>query len=331
MAEVEVSSKVMIEVDGLCKSYGSVNAVDNISFKVNAGEILGFLGPNGAGKTTAMKMITGFIAPDDGVSRIGGVDMEKDPLLARARIGYLPENAPLYGEMIVEEYLKFIAEIRKIPKQKINTRLEEVINSCGLRSVLKHRIDELSKGYRQRVGLAQALFHDPDVLILDEPMSGLDPRQIVEIRSLIKRIGETKTVIFSSHILQDIPELCSRIVVIDLGQIVAEGTVEELRKKVAPDDSVIIQVEGDKDKIISAFKELNGVKEITEQNSTENCVSLLLRVERSVDVCKEVFNAVLAGGWILRDLERRDVSLEDVFLALTHRTAATLKREKASV
>lgn len=218
----------MVRLEKVTKKFGETVALNNVSFTAEKGEVLGFLGPNGAGKTTAMRIITGFLTPNEGRVEVGGVDVAENPLLARRKIGYLPEDAPLYGEMKTAEFLEFIAEIREV---KDKDRFEEMVKKCGLEEVLDKKIEELSRGYRQRVGLVQALLHNPEVLILDEPTSGLDPNQIVEIRNLIKNLGKEKTIILSTHVLPEVAVTCSRVVIINKGKIVAEGGVEEVTEK----------------------------------------------------------------------------------------------------
>ena len=221
----------MIEVEHLTKRFGPIVAVDDITFEIRKGEVVGFLGPNAAGKTTTMRLLTCFLPSDSGTARIGGHDIHENPLEIRKQIGYLPENAPLYVDMTVTEYLHFISEIRGIPKESIKSRIDDMIDVCGIKKVIYREIGELSKGFRQRVGLAQTMIHDPDILILDEPTSGLDPNQIVEIRELIKEIGKEKTVILSTHILPEVQATCGRIIIINEGSIAGSGTPEELRSR----------------------------------------------------------------------------------------------------
>lgn len=221
---VKMPDNSMIQVNNLIKNYGIIKAVDDISFTVSKGEILGFLGPNGAGKTTTMKILTCYMLPTFGNVNIAGFDISNNSLQIRKKIGYLPETAPLYHDMQVDEFLRFVAEIREIPKPKINKRLNEIVEICGLKNVGVKFIAELSKGYRQRVGLAQALIHNPEILILDEPTSGLDPNQIIEIRNLIKTIGKEKTIILSTHILPEVEATCNRVLIINKGKIIADGT-----------------------------------------------------------------------------------------------------------
>ena len=218
----------MIEVINLTKRYGPTVAVDNVSFDAKAGEVLGFLGPNGAGKTTTMRILTGYLSADEGTAKVAGYDVFEESIEVRKRIGYLPESAPLYTDMGVIDYLKFIAQIRDIPKSQRSQRIKDVVDTCGLEKMIQKDVGELSKGYRQRLGLAQSLIHDPPILVLDEPTSGLDPSQIIEIRNLIREIGKEKMIIFSTHILPEASATCSRILIINDGQIVANGTPDEL-------------------------------------------------------------------------------------------------------
>jgi ABC-2 type transport system ATP-binding protein len=217
-----------IKASDLTRTYGAQKAVDNISFHLNKGEIVGFLGPNGAGKSTTMRMITGYLEPDSGSALVSGIDVSKDPIAAKKKLGYLPEANPLYYDMYVKEYLSFIAEVHAIPDKK--NKIEQIIDTVGLRVESRKRTGQLSKGYKQRVGLAAALLHNPEVLILDEPTTGLDPNQIIEIRELIRQLGKDKTVLFSTHILQEVEAICDRVIIINKGKLVADSTVEELKR-----------------------------------------------------------------------------------------------------
>ena len=249
-----------IQVENLTKIYGNQKAVDDISFTVRTGEVLGFLGPNGAGKTTTMKAITSFLVPTAGKINVGKYSVSDDPESVKKHIGYLPENNPLYSEMPVIDYLRFTAELQGVPKSKIRERILEMVRLCGLEGEKHKNINELSKGYQQRVGLAQALIHNPDVLILDEPTSGLDPNQIVEIRELIKQIGKEKTVILSSHILAEVEATCDRIMIINKGKIVADGTAKDLRKQAQGKEVLQLTIEdGDPNEV---FKALQGIDTI---------------------------------------------------------------------
>jgi ABC-2 type transport system ATP-binding protein len=240
-----MTDRVMIHVDRLQKSYGGAkNAVDGISFDVHAGEVLGFLGPNGAGKTTTMKMLTSFLAPTGGRAEVAGYDAYEQSVEVRRRIGYLPEDTPLYRDMSVYEYLSFICDVREVAPRDRHARIKRTVEQCGLGDKAGNLIGELSKGYRQRVGLAQAIIHAPEVLILDEPTSGLDPNQIVEIRQVIKDIGKEKTVVFSTHILQEVQATCTRVVIIADGKIAADGSPDELSRKASGQSEIIVEVGG---------------------------------------------------------------------------------------
>jgi ABC-2 type transport system ATP-binding protein len=252
---------VNIRIEHLTKSYGLQKAVDDISFEVRPGEVLGFLGPNGAGKTTTMKMICGLIAPDTGVIEVGGRNIHDDLGSVRRLIGYLPENNPLYRDMPILDYLQFTARVQGVEKDRIEGRVREMVDVCGLTPEKHKKIGELSKGYRQRVGLAQAMVHDPEVLILDEPTTGLDPNQIVEIRELIREVGRAKTVIFSTHILPEVEATCDRILIINNGSIVADGAPGTLRKQAQGKEVVRVRIEdGSRDAIISALAALPSVE-----------------------------------------------------------------------
>ncbi len=227
----------MIETDNLVRLFGSIRAVDGISFKVQKGEVLGFLGPNGAGKSTTMKLITGFLSPSTGTARVGGYDVQTHPREVRSMIGYLPENAPLYGEMEVGDFLSFVAEVRSLDKQQVKSAVERVITLTNLESVVDQRIETLSKGFKRRVGLAQSLIHDPEVLILDEPTDGLDPNQKHDVRNLIRGMAKDKCIVLSTHILEEVDEVCTRAVIVTRGRVVADGTPDELRGRKGPDGS----------------------------------------------------------------------------------------------
>ena len=252
-----------IIVENLTKVYGTQRAVDNISFRVNTGEVLGFLGPNGAGKTTTMKAITTYLLPNEGNISVGQFTLKDQADEIRKHIGYLPENNPLYQEMPVLDYLRYVAELQGIEKSKIRKRILEMVRLCGLEGEKHKNIAELSKGYKQRVGLAQALIHDPDVLILDEPTAGLDPNQIVEIRELIKKIGKEKTVILSSHILAEVEATCDRILIISKGKIVADGTAEELRKRAHGREILKVVIEdAEPNAVFTALQALDSVETV---------------------------------------------------------------------
>lgn len=304
----------MIEIKNLSKRIGETVILDNLNFSVRRGEILGFLGPNGAGKTTTMKIITSFWSPTSGSVTVDGLDGTNDSIKVRKKIGYLPEMVPLYEDMKVKEYLKFVADMRGASK----ARMAEVAESCGIAKVMDKPIDELSKGYRQRVGLAQAIMGNPDVLILDEPTTGLDPNQIAEIRELIKRIGSEKTVIFSTHILAEASAVCDRVIIINNGRIVGEGSPEELIKKANVRESVYVKVEGPKDKVLAAISNVSGVvKASLKDEESENVFGYEVEAAEGKDVRSALTMAIVSGGWNMLEIAKSKASLEDVFRELT--------------
>jgi ABC-2 type transport system ATP-binding protein len=305
-----------IVVENLTKTYGSQKAVDDISFRVRAGEILGFLGPNGAGKTTTMKAITTFLIPDEGNINVGHYSIRDNPEEVRKLIGYLPENNPLYQEMPVLDYLRYVAELQGLAKSQVRPRIREMVRLCGLEGEKHKNIGELSKGYKQRVGLAQALIHNPEVLILDEPTSGLDPNQIIEIRELIKRIGKQKTVILSSHILAEVEATCDRILIISKGKIVADGTAGELRKSAHGKEVLKITiVEGEVNAIYKALQSLPGVESV-DILSRDNQVFEVWS-SPGISSRKPVFKMCAEKGWVLTEMTGIETKLEDVFRELT--------------
>ena len=305
-----------IVVENLVKSYGLQRAVDHISFRVRTGEVLGFLGPNGAGKTTTMKAITTFLVPDSGNIHVGNYSIHEDPEKLKKNIGYLPENNPLYEDMPVIDYLKFVANLHGIPKQEIHGSLLNVIDLCGLEAEKHKKIGELSKGYKQRVGLAQALIHKPEVLILDEPTTGLDPNQIVEIRELIKKIGKEKTVILSSHILAEVEATCDRILIINKGKIAADGTTQDLRNQASGKTILKARIlGGNLDSIFAALQKIDGVKVVDFINKDQN--RFYLDGDQSKNLAEGVFNVCVKNGWILTELIPVETKLEDIFKELT--------------
>ncbi|MBD3408934.1 MAG: ATP-binding cassette domain-containing protein [Ignavibacteriales bacterium] len=306
-----------IHVSNLVKNYDSRRAVDDVSFEVKRGEILGFLGPNGAGKTTTMKILACSMAPDSGEASVAGFSILHNPELVKASVGYLPESAPLYLDMYAIEYLEFAAALQGVPKEKIDGRVREMVRVCGLDDEKHKRIDELSKGYRQRVGLAQAMIHDPDVLILDEPTTGLDPNQIVEIRRLIRELGKRKTVILSTHILSEAEATCDRVVIIDKGKIVADGTAEELRRKSRAVETARVRVEdfGDEREAIDAVRALDEVADLR-QAADEPGVWIVESREGAAHR-KAIYNICVERGWTLLELTPLETGLEDVFRELT--------------
>jgi ABC-2 type transport system ATP-binding protein len=312
-------SDVMIEVAGLTKDYGPHRAVDQVSFNVRRGEVLGFLGPNGAGKSTTMKMLTCFLAPTAGRARVAGHDVFDQSIEVRRRIGYLPEDTPIYRDMTVVEYLQFAAAVRGMAPEKIGGRIKEIGQRCGLGDVAGKLVGELSKGFRQRVGLAQAMLHDPDILILDEPTSGLDPNQIVEIRSLIKEIGEEKTVILSTHILPEVQATCSRIVIISGGKLVADGTPDSLRaREKGGRYKVVVESTGvSADTVRDRLASLAGVGRCVAVAGEAGAHAFAIDGAASDDLRKPIFRAVVDNRWSLLELVREAASLEDVFRNLT--------------
>ncbi len=309
----------MIEIKNLTKKFGNTVVLDDLSLEVKKGEILGFLGPNGAGKSTTMKIITSFWSPTKGSVKVDGVDVTTDSSLTRSKIGYLPETVPLYDDMRVYEYLRFVAEVRGISKNDIKARIKEVVDDCGLSSVIRKPIDELSKGFRQRVGLAQAIIHKPDILILDEPTTGLDPNQIAEIRELIKKIGKEKTVIFSTHILSEVSATCDRAIIINKGKIVVEGTPDELAKKAGGKEKIYVKIKGPKDEILKYFQGMDNVEnvEISDKES-DDVYGYKIEPKEGIDLREDLSKVVMNHGWSILEFSKKSVSLEDVFKELTN-------------
>jgi ABC-2 type transport system ATP-binding protein len=323
----------MIEVENLSKRYGPTLAVSGVSFSVQKGEVLGFLGPNGAGKTTTMRVITGFLPPTEGKVRVAGYDVSEEPLQAKRRTGYLPETPPVYPDMTVAEYLAFVARIKGVSRRDIKSRLNEIVERCAVGDVRNRQIGKLSKGYRQRVGLAQALIHNPDVLVLDEPTAGLDPKQIIETRELIKGLGGQHTVILSTHILPEVSKTCQRVVVINAGQIVAVGTPDELTRRLQGFETVLLTVEGPAAAIIEKFQRVGGVNWVEPRESHGDRVTLEVHSEKDKDVRAELARATVESGWKLYELKTSGLSLEEIFLKLTTKDLseeAAAKAEKAA-
>ena len=304
-----------IIIENLTKKYGHQKAVDNISLKVATGEILGFLGPNGAGKTTTMKMITNFIAPDEGKILIGGKSLADDPNEIKKNIGYLSENNPLYQDTPVIDYLNFCAEIQGIEKNRIPERVIEMIRLTGLNREKHKKIGELSKGYQQRVGLAQAIIHNPKILILDEPTSGLDPNQIAEIRKLIRELGREKTVILSTHILPEVEATCDRIFIINKGKIVADGTAETLRKQAQGSDILRVKIEDGEPNLI--FKSLQTIKSVSIVEFADRNLNKFDIHCTAGEVKREIFNMCVDKHWVLTEMTPFETKLEDIFRELT--------------
>jgi ABC-2 type transport system ATP-binding protein len=313
----------MIEVENLTKRYGPTTAVSDVSFRVEKGEVLGFLGPNGAGKTTTMRVITGFLQPTLGQVRVAGFDVTEEPLEAKRRTGYLPESPPVYPDMTVHEYLAFVARIKGVAREGFWARLDEVEAKVAISDVRHRQIGKLSKGYRQRVGLAQALVHNPDVLVLDEPTAGLDPKQIIETRELIKRLAGQHTIVLSTHILPEVSKTCQRVVVINAGQIVAVGTPDELMQRLEGHGTVLVTVEGPAAAIMDKLQRVSGVNSVEPRESSGARVTLTVHSEKDKDVRAELARAVVESGWNLYELTTSGLSLEEIFLKLTTKDVAT--------
>ena len=308
----------MIEVKNLVKRYGDHTAVDHLSFEIEKGKIYGFLGPNGAGKSTTMNMITGYIASTEGTVVIDGHDILEEPEEAKKCIGYLPEMPPLYYDMTVLEYLKFVADLKKIPKDKKASMIEEIMDMVKITDMKNRLIKNLSKGYRQRVGIAQAVLGYPEVIILDEPTVGLDPKQINEIRDLIKGLKKKHTVILSSHILSEVSAVCDYVLIISHGKLVASDTPENLGKLAAGSNSLSLLVKGPKDTVRAALEAVEGVKEVTAEKSPEEGVcAISVATEENTDVREKVFNSMVNAGCPILEMQSKKVSLEEIFLELT--------------
>ena len=308
----------MIEVKNLVKRYGDHTAVDHLSFEIEKGKIYGFLGPNGAGKSTTMNMITGYIASTEGTVVIDGHDILEEPEEAKKCIGYLPEMPPLYFDMTVLEYLKFVADLKKIPKDKKATMIEEIMDMVKITDMKNRLIKNLSKGYRQRVGIAQAVLGYPEVIILDEPTVGLDPKQINEIRDLIKGLKQKHTVILSSHILSEVSAVCDYVLIISHGKLVASDTPENLGKLAAGSNNLNLLVKGQKDTIRAALEAVEGVKEVTVKKSPEEGVyAITVGTEENMDVREKVFYSMVNADCPILEMQSKKVSLEEIFLELT--------------
>lgn len=320
---MEADAAPIVEARALRKDYGATRAVEDISFKVTRGEVVGFLGPNGAGKSTTMKMLTGYLRPTSGAALVAGIDVAQDPLAAKRLIGYLPENAPLYDEMMVVDFLHFVADMRGVSGPQRQSRLREIGARCGLMEVLGKNIGQLSKGYRQRVGLAQAMVHDPDLLILDEPTSGLDPNQIVEIRELIKELGREKTVILSTHILPEVQASCGRIIIINKGKLVADDTPEVLT---GVDGRAVVRLTVksrngtplSESAVRAVLSSVPGVASVDPADGEgDGTLGFSVRANGALDPREGIFHAAAQGSFVLLDLHRERVSLEEIFRQLT--------------
>ena len=308
----------MIKVENIDKIYGRFKAVDNVSFHIGKGEIVGLLGPNGAGKTTIMKILTGYHYPTHGTAILNGYSIYDDLLKVKESTGYLPEMAPLYDDLTVIEYLDFMADIRKIPKNRKKAEIDRVIQECGLGPVVYRGISKLSKGYRQRTGLAQAIIHSPDILILDEPTTGLDPNQIIEIRKLICDIGREKTVILSTHILQEVEAVCNRVLILNHGRIVAEGSPDTIRDQVQKDERFTVEVEGAVD--AQTLKALEPISEILSTEAQAGKSVIKISAQKGIDAGAQIFDWAVKNGYRLSALVPEQTSLEDIFRKLTNQT-----------
>ena len=312
----------MIEVENLTKRYGRTTAVDGISFRVHKGEILGFLGPNGAGKTTTMRVLTCYLPPTEGTARVAGYDVFEAPLDVKRRVGYLPETPPLYPDMDVTEYLDFCAKIKGVPAATRRARIDEAIGKCSLGEKRTTLIGRLSKGFRQRVGLAQAIIHNPAVLILDEPTAGLDPKQIIETRELIKGLGGEHTVVLSTHILPEVSMTCGRVVIINRGRVVAEDTPENLTQRLKGGAALKLEVRGPREAVLETVRAVPGVLSVRAGEGAGPVLEVEVDVQPGGDVRAELARAVVQGGFDLLDLQRMAMSLEEIFLHLTTTDAA---------
>lgn len=309
----------MIEILDLCKSYGRHRAVNKISFEVAPGEIVGFLGPNGAGKTTTLRMLTGFLPPTSGAARIAGKDIFRESLEVRKRVGYMPENVPLYVDMRVKEYLRFRGGLRGLSGSHLRRRLGEVLEICGLTDVRRKMIKTLSKGYRQRVGLADALIHEPDLLILDEPTNGLDPNQIRAIRRLIQDLGEKHTILLSTHILSEVEMTCNKVVIIDSGQVKAADTPKNLINSMRRAGQITVEVQAPTDPVITAINELSEVTKVTSNSLQDGWNRFTVYVAPGTDTRLKIGQLAAKNHWPLRSLSRRNGTLEEVFVELTRK------------
>jgi len=308
----------LIEVQDLTKSFGDKTAVDHVSFKVNKGEILGFLGPNGAGKTTTMRILTGFMPATSGTALIGGFDVSTDSLEVRRRIGYLPENPPLYTDMSVHAYLDFVARIKIVPAEKRERLIADAIKKTSLEDKRDELIKRLSRGYKQRVGIAQALVHDPDVIILDEPTVGLDPKQIIEVRHLIKGLAGNHTIILSTHILPEVSMTCDRVVIINKGKIAAVDTPANLTSQLKGGQRVHIEVQADEKSARAALQEIPGIRNVSvESAGGSGRIALTVESAQGQDVRSAIAAKLVGKGWPLFELRGMHLSLEDIFLELT--------------
>jgi len=313
----------MIEVKNLVRRYGPHIAVNNASFKIDKGEIVGFLGPNGAGKSTTMNILTGYLSSTEGTVKINNMDILEHPLEIKKNIGYLPENPPLYMDMTVSEYLSFTGEIKKIPKSEKSDRINKIMNIVGIDDVSQRLVKNLSKGYKQRVGLAQAMIGDPEILIMDEPTAGLDPKQILEIRDLIKELGKDRTIILSSHILPEVSAVCRRVLIINNGIIVADDAPENLAKRLLGGSHIQLRVDGSEAEVSKALSQLSSVQKLDFKESHEaGTVEFIAEAASDVDIRRDLFKALASAHIPILMMRSLDMSLEDIFLDLTTKEEA---------
>jgi len=320
----------MIEVENLTKRYGRHTAVDGISFTVQKGEILGFLGPNGAGKTTTMRVLTCYLPPTKGSARVAGFDVFSQPLEVKRRVGYIPETPPLYPDLDVATYLDFVAKIKGVPKKERRAKLDDAIGKTRVGDVRSKLIGRLSKGYRQRVGLAAAILHNPDVLILDEPTSGLDPKQIIETRELIKSLGGEHTIVLSTHILPEVSMTCGRILIINSGRVVAEGTPETLTHRLRGAAALRLDVRGEADAVAELLRSVAGVKAVVDKGTEGEAGVFEVEAEGSRDLREELAKAVVEKGFGLLGLSQIGMSLEEIFLHLTTTEAQAAEKPEVT-
>lgn len=307
----------MIEVQNLTKRYGSVTAMNDVTFRVERGEILGFLGPNGAGKTTTMRILTGYMPATEGKAIVAGFDVFDQPVEAKRRTGYLPETPPLYPDMTVGEYLDFVSRIKGVPASERTRRIQAVMERTRIADMARRQCGKLSKGYKQRVGLAQALIHNPDVLILDEPTAGLDPKQIIDTRELIKELAGDHTIVLSTHILPEVSQTCQRVVIINKGRVVAVDTPDNLTARLRGTETMYLQVDAGNADAAAALRGVAGVTKVTEADRRESRVGLEIESEQGHDVRRDLARTVVGSGWGLLELRPMRMSLEDIFLSLT--------------
>jgi ABC-2 type transport system ATP-binding protein len=307
----------VIEVQHLTKRYGRVTAVDDVSFRVEPGEILGFLGPNGAGKTTTMRILTGYMPASEGRATVAGYDVFTHPIEAKRRTGYLPETPPLYPDMTVREYLDFVARIKGVPSGQRRSRVDTVMKRTHVDDMAARACGKLSKGYRQRVGLAQAIIHNPEVLILDEPTAGLDPKQIIETRDLIRSLAGNHTIVLSTHILPEVSQTCQRVVIINKGRVVAVDTPDNLTARLRGSETMYLQVDAPGADPVAALQRVPGVTRVVETDRRDGMAGYEIDSERGRDVRRDLSRAIVTSGWGLLELRPMRMSLEDVFLSLT--------------